>query len=155
MKCISLALILTLIFASVIGCSQKTNNHPTAETTQPPTVTNVYIEQFYDREKQHRPTVAELQSIKLGMPITEVFEILGKPHARLEFNVLTLEWESTDGKPYIVQFWVEEDAPQDISRFEQEMLHSFVVTEAEQWPPETDSTTEQPTHTEPTDPNFP
>ena len=130
MKLISLILSLMLIFTGVTGCSQDSNKQPSEEPTQQNTLTEVDIDQFFDYEKQHRPSEANILAIKEGMHITEVFEILGKPHAVLEFNVLTLVWESTKGQSYTLKFWPEDE---NLTSFDQQMLHSFVIAEAKLW----------------------
>lgn len=168
-----LPILLTIILMlTVVGCrknedlSQQSSQQDVTDTTAyyiSPSVRE-RLEPYFDLDKVHRPTEADILSIKKGMHIVEVIEVLGKPHWVSDGNNLSLIWESIEGKMYSLLFLSEDHTSDDISLLEHEMTHSVVIREALPLPPKTNSggsstepstPSDPPSLTEPTDSNFP
>ena len=60
---------------------------------------------LYDRERSHMPTLEQAQSIKDGMSMREVIEILGKPHGPgWTSGIYTIQWYVEGG--YVIYMHV-------------------------------------------------
>ena len=75
---------------------------PTAETEPDSTEVDM-LAQFFDLEKAHRPTFDEVLSIQEGTPVSDVVEMIGKPHGFApSHNLVTVWWETVEGYTCLV-----------------------------------------------------
>ena len=73
------------------------------DITEPTDPEAEMLAQFFDLEKAHRPTFDEVLSIQEGTPVSDVVELIGKPHGFApSHNLVTFWWETVEGYTCLV-----------------------------------------------------
>lgn len=71
--------------------------------TEPGSSEAEMLAQYFDLEKTHRPAFDEVLSIQEGTPVSDVVELIGKPHGFApSHNLVTFWWETVEGYTCLV-----------------------------------------------------
>ena len=93
-----LAFALLLPLAGCGGGGGGTTGKTTQSGTLPPPTDDELRENMYDKTLTHRPTLADMAKVKVGMPFPEVVAILGKPHQTLQASAYrSFTWYTVEG----------------------------------------------------------
>ena len=93
-----IAFALLLPLAGCGGVGGGTTVKPMQGGTLPPPTEDELRENMYDETLTHRPTLADMAKVKVGMPFPEVVAILGKPHRFLEYShAMIFAWFAAEG----------------------------------------------------------
>ena len=65
-------------------------------------IPSMRYQEYFDFDKEHRPTEEQIMKVKPGMNMSEVVSIMGKPHNfGPTSGVISVEWEADNGKTYV------------------------------------------------------
>ena len=117
--------------------------------TKPPANDSVIdsYDHLYDRDRLHKPSKSEAQSITKGMTYAEVVDRLGKPHADDRFqSIPSHKWYMQEGGTIVVLFESCDESSSDFPTTMEDLIKYGVVygTMFRVFPIVTDATTEEP-----------
>ncbi len=74
-----------------------------------------YWERYYDLLQTHKPTEADIFTLRQGMPIGEVIERIGKPHKKGPYSGPTsLLWYTPEGYTCVIVVLTPHDVPKEL-----------------------------------------